>query len=37
MSMLDFDLCCAKSRQSYPTLGDPMDGSLPGRSVHEIL
>ena len=23
--------------QSYPTLSDPMDCSLPGSSVHEIL
>ena len=27
----------AKSLQSYPTLCDPMDCSLPGSSVHEIL
>ena len=26
----------AMSRQSCPTLCDPMDGSLPGSSVHEI-
>ena len=23
--------------QSYPTLSDPMDGSLPGSSIHEIF
>ena len=28
---------CAKSLQSCLTLCDPMDGSLPGSSVHEIL
>ena len=28
---------CAKSLQSCPTLCDPMDYSLPGPSVHEIL
>ena len=28
---------CAKSFQSYPTLCDPMDCSLPGSSVHGIL
>ena len=27
----------AKSLQSYPTLCDPMDCSLPGSSVHGIL
>ena len=27
----------AKSLQSCPTLGDPIDCSLPGSSVHEIL
>ena len=27
----------AKSHQSYPTLCDPMDCSLPGSSVHGIL
>ena len=27
----------AKSRQSCPTLCDPMDYSLPGSSVHGIL
>ena len=27
----------AKSLQSCPTLGDPMDCSLPGSSVHGIL
>ena len=27
----------AKSLQSYPTLCDPMDCSLPGFSVHGIL
>ena len=27
----------AKSLQSCPTLGDPMDYTLPGSSVHEIL
>ena len=27
----------AKSLQSYPTLGDPMDCSLPGFSVHGIF
>ena len=28
---------CARSLQSCPTLGDPLDCSLPGSSVHEIL
>ena len=28
---------CAKSLQSCPTLGDPMDCSPPGSSVHGIL
>ena len=28
---------CAKSLQSYPTLCNPMDCSLPGSSVHGIL
>ena len=28
---------CAKLLQSYPTLCNPMDGSLPGFSVHGIL
>ena len=28
---------CAKSLQSCPTLCDPVDCSLPGLSVHEIL
>ena len=28
---------CAKSRQSCPTLCDPLDRSLPGSSVHGIL
>ena len=27
----------AKSCQSYPTLSDPMDHSLPGSSIHGIL
>ena len=27
----------AKSLQSYLTLGDPIDGSLPGSSVHGIF
>ena len=27
----------AKSLQSYPTLGDPMDSSPPGSSVHGIF
>ena len=27
----------SKVTQSYPTLSDPMDCSLPGSSVHEIL
>ena len=27
----------AKSHQSCPTLCDPIDGSLPGSAVHEIL
>ena len=27
----------AKSLQSCPTLCDPIDGSLPGSSVHQIL
>ena len=26
----------AKSHQSCPTLSDPMDGSLPGPSIHGI-
>ena len=30
-------LCCAKSLQSCPTLGNPVDCSLPGSSVHGIL
>ena len=30
-------LCYAKSLQSCPTLCDPIDCSLPGSSVHEIL
>ena len=30
-------LCHAKSLQLCPTLCDPMDGSLPGSSVHGIL
>ena len=33
-------LCCwaaAKSLQSCPTLGDPIDGSPPGSTVPEIL
>ena len=31
-------LCCsAKSRQSCPTLCDPIDGSPPGSSIHGIL
>ena len=30
-------LACAKLLQSCPTLCDPMDGSLPGSSVHGIL
>ena len=30
-------VCCAKSFQSYPTLCDPMDCSLPGFSVRGIL
>ena len=29
--------CYAKSLQSCPTLCVPMDSSLPGSSVHEIL
>ena len=29
--------CCAKSLQLCLTLYDPMDYSLPGSSVHEIL
>ena len=29
--------CYAKSPQSYPTLCDPMDCSLPGFSIHGIL
>jgi len=28
---------CAKSPQSYPTLWDPMDCSLPGSFIHGIL
>ena len=28
---------CAKSLHLYPTLGDPMDCSLPGSTVHGIL
>ena len=28
---------CVKSLQSYPTLSNPMDRSLPGSSVHGIL
>ena len=28
---------CAKSLQSCPTLWNPMNGSWPGSSVHEIL
>ena len=28
---------CAKSLQSCPGLYNPMDNSLPGTSVHEIL
>ena len=27
----------AKSLQSCPTLGDPIDGSLPGSSIHGIF
>ena len=30
-------LCYAKSLQSCPTLCDPLDGSLPGSSVHGIF
>ena len=30
-------LCDAKSLQSYPTLWDPIDGSLPGSPVPGIL
>ena len=30
-------LCYAKSLQSCPTLCDPIDGSLPGSPVPEIL
>ena len=30
-------IMCAKSLQSCPTLGDPMDCSPPGSSVHGIL
>ena len=30
-------LCHAKSLQPCPTLCDPIDGSLPGSSVHGIL
>ena len=29
-------VCCAKLLQSFPTLCDPMDCSLPGFSVHGI-
>ena len=31
------NVCCGKLLQSCPTLCDPMDSSLPGSSVHEIL
>ena len=35
---ISLDICvCAKSLQSCLTLGDPMDCSLPGSSVHGIL
>ena len=30
-------LCYAKSLQSCPTLCDPIDGSLPGSSIHGIF
>ena len=29
--------CESEDAQSYPTLSDPIDCSLPGSSVHEIL
>ena len=33
-----YSMCkCAKSLQSYLTLCDPMDGSPPGSSVHELF
>ena len=34
---MDFAAAAAKSRQSCPTLCDPIDGSPPGSSVPEIL
>ena len=38
MLKIDMHVCvCAKSFQSCLTLRDPMDGSLPGSSVHGIL
>ena len=36
-SVSRFSASAAKSLQSCPTLCDPMDCSLPGSSVHEIL
>ena len=38
-SLMEFAAAAAaaKSCQSYPTLSDPMDYSLPGSSVHGIL
>ena len=36
--LAELTMCvCAKSLQSCPALCDPMDNSLPGTSVHEIL
>ena len=33
---LNLSVAAAKSPQSYPTLCDPIDGSLPGTPVHGI-
>ena len=37
MLVLEGLLAAAKSLQSCPTLRDPIDGSLPGSSIHGIL
>ena len=36
-TVLSAAAAAAKSLQSYPTLSDPMDCSLPGSSVHGIF
>ena len=37
LKQVSFPCMCARSLQSYPTLGNPMDCSPPGSSVHGIL